>query len=76
MANFMSHTKSNMYIHTPFCRDRIILFRYVLVFIGPHMDIELEDNKQFISNTPCICSCSGWLFDGSPSELNYFDSYI
>ena len=23
---------------------------YILVFIGPNMDIELEDNKQFISN--------------------------
>ena len=25
---------------------------YVLVFIVPHVDIELEDNKQFISNIP------------------------
>ena len=28
------------------------LYRYVLVFIVPHVDIELEDNKQFISNVP------------------------
>ena len=28
---------------------------YVLVFIVPHVDIELEDNKQFISNIPRIC---------------------
>ena len=34
------------------CRNRITLHRYVTVFIVPHMDIELEDNKQFISNTP------------------------
>ena len=27
---------------------------YVLVFIVPHVDIELEDNKQFISNIPRI----------------------
>ena len=27
---------------------------YVLVFIVPHVDIELEDNKQFISNIPHI----------------------
>ena len=32
------------------------LYRYVLVFIVPHVDIELEDNKQFISNIPRISS--------------------
>ena len=41
-----------MYIYTPLCRYRITLYRYVLVFIVPHVDIELEDNKQFISNIP------------------------
>ena len=41
-----------MYIYTPLCRYWIALHRYVLVFIVPHMDIELEDNKQFISNIP------------------------
>ena len=41
-----------MYIYTPLCRYWITLYRYVLVFIVPHMDIELEDNKQFISNIP------------------------
>ena len=40
-----------MYIYTPLCRYWIALFRYVLVSV-PHMDIELEDNKQFISNIP------------------------
>ena len=30
------------------------LYRYVLVFIVPYVDIELEDNKQFISNIPRI----------------------
>ena len=44
-----------MYIYTPLCRYWITLYRYVLVFIVPHMDIELEDNKQFISNIPRIC---------------------
>ena len=39
-----------MYIYTPLCRYWITLYRYVLVFIVPHVDIELEDNKQFISN--------------------------
>ena len=43
-----------MYIYTPLCRYWIALYRYVLVFIVPHMDIELEDNKQFISNIPRI----------------------
>ena len=41
-----------MYIYTPLCRYWITLFRYVLFFIVPHVDIELEDNKQFISNIP------------------------
>ena len=41
-----------MYIYTPLCRYWIALYRHVLVFIVPHMDIELEDNKQFISNIP------------------------
>ena len=41
-----------MYIYTPLCRYWIALYRYVLVFIEPHVDIELEDNKQFISNIP------------------------
>ena len=39
--------QSNMYIYTPLCRYWIALYRYVLVFIVPHVDIELEDNKQF-----------------------------
>ena len=43
-----------MYIYIPLCRYWIALYRYVLVFIVPHMDIELEDNKQFISNIPRI----------------------
>ena len=43
-----------MYIYTPLCRNEITLYRYVMVFIVPHMEIELEDNKQFISNTPRI----------------------
>ena len=54
MANFMSYTQSNMYIYTPLCRYWIALYRHVLVFIVPHVDIELEDNKQFISNIPRI----------------------
>ena len=41
-----------MYIYTPLCRYWKVLYRYVLVFIVPHVDIELEDNKQFISNIP------------------------
>ena len=41
-----------MYIYTPLCRYWIALYRYVLVFIVPHVDTELEDNKQFISNIP------------------------
>ena len=43
-----------MYIYTPLCRYWIALYRHVLVFIVPHVDIELEDNKQFISNIPRI----------------------
>ena len=43
-----------MYIYIPLCRYWIALYRYVLVFIVPHVDIELEDNKQFISNIPRI----------------------
>ena len=43
-----------MYIYAPLCRYWIALYRYVLVFIVPHVDIELEDNKQFISNIPRI----------------------
>ena len=39
-----------MYIYIPLCRYWIALYRYVLVFIVSHVDIELEDNKQFISN--------------------------
>ena len=45
-----------MYIYTPLCRYWITLYRYVLVFIVPHVDIELEDNKQFISNIPRMYS--------------------
>ena len=52
MTNVMSYTQSNMYIYTPLCRYWIALYRHVLVFIVPHVDIELEDNKQFISNIP------------------------
>ena len=43
-----------MYIYIPLCRYWIALYRYVLVFIVPHVDIKLEDNKQFISNIPRI----------------------
>ena len=43
-----------MYIYTPLCRYWIALYRHVLVFIVLHVDIELEDNKQFISNIPRI----------------------
>ena len=64
MANFMSYNKSNMYIYTPLCRYWIALYRHVLVFIVPHVDIELEDNKQFISNIPRIYS----LFWGGSNE--------
>ena len=47
-------TLSLTYIYTPLCRYWITLYRYVLVFIVPHVDIELEDNEQFISNIPRI----------------------
>ena len=43
-----------MNIYIPLCRYWIAQYRYVLVFIVPHVDIELEDNKQFISNIPRI----------------------
>ena len=46
-----------MYIYTPLCRYWITLYRYVLVFIVPHVDIELEDNKQFILNIPRVLMC-------------------
>ena len=50
-----------MYIYTPLCRYWIALYRHVLVFIVPHVDIELEDNKQFISNIPrTTVHVSGW----------------
>ena len=52
-----------MYIYTPLCRYWITLYRYVLVFIVPHVDIELEDNKQFISNIPRISSAESALGD-------------
>ena len=45
-----------MYIYTPLCRHWIAPYRHVLVFIVPHVDIELEDNKQFIWNIPRIKS--------------------
>ena len=38
-----------MYIYTPLGR---YLYGYVLGFIVPHANIQLEDNKQYISNTP------------------------
>ena len=44
-----------MNIYIPLCRYWIALYRYVLVFIVPHVDIELEDNKQFIWNIPRTC---------------------
>ena len=47
-------TLSLTYIYTPLCRYWIALYRHILVFIMPHVDIELEDNKQFISNIPRI----------------------
>ena len=54
-----------MYIYTPLCRYWIALYRYVLVFIVPHVDIELEDNKQFISNIPRSIQ---WIYT---SEMSY-----
>ena len=52
-----------MYIYTPLCRYWITLYRYVLVFIVPHVDIELQDNKQFISNIPRINLCQTKISD-------------
>ena len=52
MANFVSYIKSNVYIYTPLRRPYINLYRYILVFIVSHVDIEIQDNKQFISNIP------------------------
>ena len=57
-----------MYFYTPLCRYWIALYRYVLVFIVPHVDIELEDNKQFISNIPRIYQDSAQNFLGSGEE--------
>ena len=56
-----------MYIYTLFCRNQITLYRYEMVFIVPHRDIELEDNKQFISNTLCT---SLPVFDSSDKKEN------
>ena len=61
-----------MYIYTPLCRYWIALYRYVLVFIVPHVDIELEDNKQFISNIPRIPIISIPIF----SKRGYNDEII
>ena len=61
-----------MYIYTPLCRYWIALYRYVLVFIVPHVDIELEDNKQFISNIPRIPIISITIF----SKRGYNDEII
>ena len=64
-----------MYIYTPLCRYWIALYRYVLVFIVPHVDIELEDNKQFISNVPRILHISAQNIDcGYSLELPQWDS--
>ena len=52
MANFVSYTLFNMYLYTPLCRPGINLYRYILAFIVPHVDIEIRDNKLFISNIP------------------------
>ena len=44
---------------------------YVLVFIVPHVDIELEDNKQFISNIPRTLLKKKqflWLYDSFPEH--------
>ena len=51
-----------MYNYSPLCRYWITLYRYVLVFIVPHVDIELEDNKQFISNIPRMRNFWTFLF--------------
>ena len=58
-----------MYIYIPLCRYWIALYRYVLVFIVPHVDIELEDNKQFISNIPRIWEAFG---DNAKSIANIY----
>ena len=47
-----------MYIYTPLGRYWITLYGYVLGFIVPHVNIQLEDNKQYISNTP-----RNWFFE-------------
>ena len=60
-----------MYMYTALCRYWIALYRYVLVFIVPHVDIELEDNKQFISNIPRIFA-DFWLYWPSVSVLVEF----
>ena len=60
-----------MYIYTPLCRYWIALYRYVLVFIVPHVDIELEDNKQFISNIPRMFSGDSEAFlTPTPRHMN------
>ena len=43
-----------MYIDIPLCRYCITVYRYVLVLIVAHVDIEIQENKQFFSNIPCI----------------------
>ena len=55
-----------MYIYTPLCRYWIALYRYILIFIVPRVDIVLEDNKQFISNIPRI----SFYGDASVEPLN------
>ena len=57
-----------MYIYTPLCRYWITLYRYVLVFIVPHVDIELEYNKQFISNIPRIYTIELQINKGNSSN--------
>ena len=61
-----------MYIYSPLCRYWIALYRYVLVFILPHVDIELEDNKQFISNIPRICQDLCKSLSGSGNRIVAF----
>ena len=65
-----------MYIYTPLCRYWITLYRYVLVFIVPHVDIELEDNKQFISNIPRICLALYGLKKINHYPVTYFILFI
>ena len=43
-----------MYIYTPLGRYWITLYGYVLGFIVSHVNIQLEDNKKHILNTPRI----------------------